>query len=287
MRGITTVATVAAASLAFTQTITSVQNGLWDDTATWDCGCVPLIEEVEVLHAVEITGNMIFFNAHVHVAPGGVLFNTTPYSIAITESMTSDGALHFMGDVDIDGILVINGDAQVIGEVHNDHLLLLGDPAAHLHVEGDFVNQDTVDGIGSICATELTANAGSILGQLDLCDATPGTMTPPVLDINTGIVGPGVTFCLGTVCIAPVNGSLDPGVIELFPVPAGDVLHVRGIPPGAEVIVLDRLGRAVHVFRDQWTIDVSGFPAGAYVAVITMDEDRCLEPFTVLRADRP
>ena len=272
--------TLALVALACTlrteaQTIVSVTDGEWNDPATWDCACLPGTQDVEVLHDVEITTNIIFFNSQIHVATGGLLFMMAPYSVAITETLYCEGTLHLIGDVDVDGLLVIQADAQVIGEVHNDNALSVIGPGADLHVEGDLINDGVIDGNGYICVTDLTVNSGTLEGQIDFCDGSPTTAVPPIIDINTGTVGPEVTFCATAVCVA---GVLDHGMeepITLWPVPVHDQLTIVGLPAAVDrLLLMDGSGRVLRSMPRSEVIRMTGITAGSYMLVPSSGQGR-------------
>lgn len=281
MRASSLMAALALVPASRAQIVTSISDGDWDDPATWDCGCVPVIDDLEVLHHVRFTGNTIVFNDSVHVAIGASLFNDTPYSIAITENIVCDGAMELIGDVDIDGSLLVHGSLEVEGELHNDNLLTVTGPGSNIRVDGDFVNAGTLDGDGDVCVTGLAANVGTMQGTLDVCDGTPTTTVPPILDWNSGTVGPDVTFCVTAACIV---SSVAPSSREQLGIrldPQGNVLHLpRSWRPQW---IVDATGRPARIEVRGGSIAIDDLQAGVWVLFCLTEQGLRSFPFVVLR----
>jgi hypothetical protein len=254
------------------QVATSVQDGDWNDPATWDCTCVPVIIDAVVTHTVQITTNISL--QHVHVMPSGTITMDGPHSVAIMDTVINDGVMHLIGNVDVDWALFNNGLITVNGDHANDGLLLMGGPNALLHTL-NLGNAGTIDGTGRICVDAISHNTGTVQGQIDLCDATPTTMTPPIIDYNTGTVAGTVTFCLTGTC-GLLLGTPEPVISDprAWPVPTSDHLVIGGLPlSGCSVELLDACGKMVQAHstkgRDQLTLDTTGLPAGLYHATIS------------------
>jgi hypothetical protein len=71
-------------------------------------------------------------------------------------------------------------------------------------IEGDLLNNQSIGGNGGICVYLSTNNVGSIGGTVDICDFSPTTTAPPILDMNSGTVAGTVTYCTNSVC-SPVG----------------------------------------------------------------------------------
>ncbi len=265
MRCIVTIFLSAIGLLASAQTFHSVQDGIWNDPLTWDCGCVPSINSVLIEHNVTITMNIILFMDTVHVTSAGTVLMDAPHSVAMTETVINDATMQLIGDVDVDGDLLNNGIIAIDGDFHCDNLLLMGG-AGTLFSCTNISNDGTIDGTGRVCVSGTTVNAGTIQGEIDFCDGSPTTATPPIIDINTGVVAPSVTFCLTGACVENV-GEEALSDVGLWPNPASDQISIKGLPPGSAVLVRDALGRMLReglgsVGRDSF--DIGDLPAGLY-----------------------
>lgn len=245
------------------QTFHSVQDGIWNDPLTWDCACIPSINSVVIEHQVTITTNIILFMDTVHVTSAGMLLMDAPHSVAMTETVINDATLQLVGDIDVDGELIDNGIIQIDGDFHCDNLLLMGGPGT-VFTCTNMANDGTVDGVGRICVAEATWNAGTIQGQVDFCDATPTTSTPPIIDLNTGTVGPGVTFCITGSC---TEGMAEPTSRSLHfqPNPAHRWVRLAGVPHGARVMAHDATGRGWPVTRTDDLLDLSRLAPGVHM----------------------
>ena len=269
MRCGVTVLLFAAGLSAGAQTFHSVQDGIWNDPLTWDCGCVPTINSVIIEHEVTITTNIILFMDTVHVTSAGALLMDAPHSVAMTETVINDATMQLIGDVDVDGELFNNGIIAIDGDFHCDNLLFMGG-AGTLFSCTNISNDGTIDGTGRICVSEVTVNAGTIQGEIDFCDGSPTTATPPIIDINSGIVAPSVTFCLTGACSEGMDEQAL-GDVHIWPNPAGDRVWIEGLPPRAALTIHDAPGRVLQ--RDvsstgTTALDLTGLSAGPYMLLV-------------------
>lgn len=277
-----TIATV----MAHAQTATSVQDGQWNDATTWDCNCIPTTIDVVVDHTVEITTNIILFMQQVQVNASGIITMDGPHSVAITETVTNDGQMHLIGDIDVDGELLNNGAITIEGDLHNDNVVFMGGPNTSLRILGNFGNGGSVDGEGLICISDITQNSGTISGHVDYCDGSPTVVDPPFIDINTGTVANTVVFCAKGGCTVQVEGTQDLSW-RLFPDPATDEIQVQVPSIPAKVLLFDALGRKVEAPMT-WTdrlvrIDLTGLAPGRYVVRIAGQAHPWIAPFVLIR----
>ncbi|MFH1321155.1 MAG: T9SS type A sorting domain-containing protein [Bacteroidota bacterium] len=163
---------VCSLNTSVAKTVISVQNGIWNDPATWDCACFPSITDDVVIfsghvivHTVPVTINDLTINN------GGVLydFNTV---MTVTGNLTVNGTYSGTNDliltgsgIIIDGIgiinntalLNINGNATIsssanltkangqvrIGNgviVTNNGTIIIGDPIVGVSASSSWVN---------------------------------------------------------------------------------------------------------------------------------------------------
>ena len=265
MRCSVTVLLSAVGLAAVAQTFHSVQDGIWNDPLTWDCGCIPSINSVVIEHNITITTNIILFMDTVHVTSAGTLLMDAPHSVAMTETVINDATMQLIGDVDVDGELFNNGLIAIDGDFHCDNLLFMGG-AGTLFSCTNIANDGTIDGTGRICVSEVTGNAGTIQGEIDFCDGSPTTATPPIIDINTGTVAPSVTFCLTGACVEGIGEeALDN--VRLWPNPACDRVSIEGLPPNAIVVLRDALGRVLRTGTSSsgpTSLDLEELASGPY-----------------------
>ncbi|MBK8498010.1 MAG: T9SS type A sorting domain-containing protein [Flavobacteriales bacterium] len=257
------------ASTAVAQTVTSVQDGDWIDPTTWDCNCVPELDTVEILHTVQFTTNMKLTMQLLHVNAGAVLTMDGPHLVIMLEGIVNDGLMLLAGYVDVDGELFNNGVVHVNGDFFSHGLLAMGGPGTLLTA----VNMEmggTINGEGHICVSGVTVNYGSIEGEVDVCDTSPTTSTPPFLDNNTGQVASTVTFCMGDVCSVSVPEAAVVQELRVWPVPAHEQLTLEGLATevawGLEV--RDAIGRIIAVGAaragSRMTVETATLPAGVY-----------------------
>lgn len=141
---------------------------------------------------------------------------------------------------------------------------------------GDLVVEGILDGNGCVRVYGLTENQGTITGTIDLCDLSPTTTVPPILDVNAGTVTAGVTFCAGTGCITEIAERDPLSSIMIMPVPVNDRCEVRGIPPGhVNVKVLGVDGTPILSASgpadDRMILDLPNLAAGVYLVRVRTD----------------
>lgn len=266
MRHLVLLHVLFAWSTAWPQATTlSVQDGDWDDPATWDCGCVPEVHNAEVLHQVRIAGNT-FFMQRVHVAPLGRLYMDQYFSVAIMDTVINNGLMELVGDIDVDWALINNSVIHIQGVIHNDAVLVMGGPNALLATD-DIGNYGIIEGEGRICVSGFSENTGAIHGLIDFCDGTPMAGSPPFIDVNTGTVGGSVTFCAGAPCGPQGMQPIHVASPRISPNPASGLVRIE-LSRRALISVRDASGRPVlapvaMAAGANW-IDVSGLHAGAY-----------------------
>jgi hypothetical protein len=259
---------------AMAQTITTVQDGDWDDPATWDCNCIPYLEDVEILHTVQFTENMKLIMQHIHVADGAAIIMDGPHLVVMLEEVVNDGLMLLAGNVDTDGELYNNGVIDVDGAFLTHGQLVMGGWGTMLSA----VNMEmggTVSGQGYICIGEASVCYGIIQGEVDVCDLSPTTSTPPFLDFFTGTVAPTVTYCLGGACHVAVPDVNALENVQAWPVPADAQLTLDGLPVGlaCTVEMRDAVGRMMPVrlvrYGSRMTVDAASLPAGVYALVLS------------------
>lgn len=269
------------ATMASAQTVVSVQDGDWNDPATWDCNCVPVMESVDVQHTVQLTSNMKMVMPTLHVADGAALITDGPLLVIMLEEVVNDGLMLLAGYVDVDGELYNNRIVQIDGQFFSHGILAMGGWGTLLTAV-DMEMGGTISGQGRICVTGTTVNYGIIQDEVDICDLSPTASAPPYIDINTGTVAPTVTFCEAGSC---TSGIAEHGLdgVTLGPNPASDQLTLSGLADSQPTMLelRDATGRLVlmdpFLSGGQRSIDVSRLPAGPYVlSMTTWGEKRSL-----------
>lgn len=119
---------------------------------------------------------------------------------------------------------------------------------------------------GSFTVQDSTVNYGTLIGTFDLCDLTPTTVTPPIIDFNFGTVDAGITYCG---IIIGVDDQ-EPEGMTVFPNPTEGIVNLRFTGPTDAVLTLtDMTGRDVltSAVRGQSTfsLDLGHLPSGMYV----------------------
>ena len=259
---------LAVSALASAQTVTSVTDGNWSAPATWDCNCVPsTTSEVHIHHVVEVA-----------------LFNfAMPYPLVVVHA---DGILRVAGQLEVNNLVQVDGSllvVQVLRLNQGSHVTVSGGVIAegllvdgHLEMAGgtasviSLISEGLLSGQGSICATQLTENFGTITGTIDICDGTPTTTVPPILDTNAGAVDAGVTYCTSSACATWIDEEGRSGRTVVFPNPT--VAEVRILHARAKgMMVIDPLGRSVPAELEQIGDDVllhrGSLTAGGYTVV--------------------
>lgn len=250
-------------------TTTSVQDGAWDDPATWDCACIPEVHNAVVIHDVRIDGNT-FLMQRVHVMPLGRLFMDLYFSVVIMDTVINDGLMELIGDIDVDWALLNNSAILIEGVMHNDGVIVMGGPNALIALD-NIGNYDTIEGEGRICVAENSENTGTIHGLIDFCDGTPTVGAPPYIDVNTGTVAGSVTFCSQGSCGPQTVHTAGNSASLVGPNPANDQLWFE-LPERAAITMRDASGRVVlSMGKEQQRalqLDVSMLPVGLYSITI-------------------
>lgn len=265
------------------QVVTSVQNGFWTAPTTWSCNCVPTAANtVLVEHSVELSGNTVFDHPQLNVSTGGEIHMAFPADVTFAGGIVvMEGHMLLIGEIDNAGALItVSGFFEAIGQFNNDGDLFMDQGL--MQVEGDLSNFDSIDGDGAICVYDTTDISGSITGTVDICDGTPTTATPPIVDVNTGSIAGTVTYCQSGQCAW--SGSVGEGAGAapmLVPVPSDGPVAVIGLPAGDQAIVVrDAIGRAILTLRSNGSrrVDIPCLPPGAFTVEVVSNSAR-----TVLR----
>lgn len=269
MRSLAVPALILPAACA-AQVTTSVTNGPWNDPVTWDCGCVPDSGVILVDHHVSVSGDLLFVADSVHIAAGASIwmpFSPTEAFVLIFGRVRNEGSISMHAHVDILDTGRVSGPGAIdIDGVFHNYGVYAPEADAPLHVFGDLVNEGIVIGDGAMCITNLTYNNGLISG-VDLCDMTPSTTVPPIIDVNSGTVDADVTWCAEALCPVSV-GETTVNRPDVWPVPAMDRVYI-GPVVATSLTVHDPTGRSCPV---RWSsmdevvrIERGALPAGAYV----------------------
>lgn len=245
-----------------------------------------MVQNTLVLHTVQITANMFLAMQEVHVAPTGTITMDAPHSLAVMESILNDGHMHLIGNIDVDGSITNNGIIHIDGNLYLDGSLLMGGPGTLLATT-NIRNEGVIDGTGRICVSEVSDNPGTIQGQIDFCDATPTTATPPFIDFNTGTVAASITYCLAGACSEPVNELDHLERMRAWPVPSNAIVTLENAPTNCSLLLQDALGHALPVVAqgegDRILLNVRALPAGCYRAVVFTAMERRSLPIVVVR----
>jgi len=112
-------------------------------------------------------------------------------------------------------------------------------------IDSNWYNGDTVRGTtGKFRVAFESTNTGVMLGSFDFCDLTPPA-SAPFVDINTGYISPGITWCQDTT--TDIKNVLYQGDIFLFPTVTNDLVTLTIPQPDVKNV--------------SWTIyDISGRP---------------------------
>lgn len=125
----------------------------------------------------------------------------------------------------------------------------------------NFQNLDTLLGDGSFCIGQNTANYGYMDGTYQFCDnSNPGT-----LNINTGFIGTGITYC-SSPCLSSISES-EVFPVEIYPNPANDFLQVSSSESIVSYVMMDVSGRIIigeDVNSAEFSVNVNEFEAGMY-----------------------
>ena len=248
------------------QVITSVADGEWTDSSTWDCLCVPDSEVVMVEHQVAIVGDLLFYFDSVHIAPTASLWMPDTNFIIVFGKIQNEGLMDMRGHFDIIGDMASSGTVVMHGIFHNFGTFSMEGATSSLQVDGDLVNEGIITGEGSICISTLTYNNGLISGFVDFCDMSPSTSVNPIIDVNSGTVTDDVTFCAASSCANAVPEPVTP-ILAARPVPAFDAVTVICRDP-AVVLLTDARGRTLRpAWRqegDHVVVERGALPAGVY-----------------------
>lgn len=180
-------------------------------------------------------------------------------TLRITRSFSGTGDLWIMP----------SGDDLIVDALAH---ATLDEPGIIGVTEGDLLVSGLLDGGGRICVAELTTNDGTIAGTLDICDLSPTAMDWPFLDVNNGSVDNTVTFCEAISCSVSVPEAPAAGKPELFPIPAGGHVNLKGGQPGDRLVISDALGKvllAITIVDPSSPIPLDGVPGGYYVVSLS------------------
>lgn len=146
-----------------------------------------------------------------------------------------------------------------------------------VEVHQDWSNTDEVEGIiGRFCVVMYSSNAGNMIGTFDFCDM--GYTGPiPKIDLNTGTVNVGITWCVSA-CTTAVEG-IAPVQQEfaVYPNPFTDrtVIELPGKFEDIQLQLFDATGRITeaqyYLLNDRLELDRSTLTEGLYFFQITAE----------------
>ncbi len=147
-------------------------------------------------------------------------------------------------------------------------------------INDSWYNMDTIKGqTGGFIVADTTYNSGFLKQTFDLCDLTSLPIYPPI-DINIGVIGIDVTFCVNT----NVNESAKQECV-VYPNPANGYLNIETALPlkNAEIIVFNSLGQEEAVMHNingqKIRIDTENLTNGIYFLYIKSNEEIITERF--------
>jgi hypothetical protein len=203
MRPVRSIPFLLLSATSVGQVVNTVQNGVWTDPATWSCGCVPgSIQSLVIMHDVQVMGGLTMDQPQVQVTSTGSINMSFPDQVLINTSFMLEGHVFFQGMVTIQGLIDVSGMFEMTGTLVNNGQVVMD--GGSMIIEGDLLNNQSIGGDGGICVYLSTNNAGSIIGTVDICDFSPTTTIPPLLDVNSGTVAGTVTYCTNSTC-SPVG----------------------------------------------------------------------------------
>ena len=153
--------------------------------------------------------------------------------------------------------------------VHDDALVIC---------RKDLHNFGALTGDGSICVARHSANHGTISG-VDLCDATPPSTGPAMVDVNNGTIANSVSYCATLACDGLGVQVADAAPAwSLWPNPSPGMAQLQGPADAGRVqlLVHDAAGREVlraeHVAgAGPITLRTEGWSRGAYAVRVVSE----------------
>ncbi|MBK8341156.1 MAG: T9SS type A sorting domain-containing protein [Flavobacteriales bacterium] len=154
--------------------------------------------------------------------------------------------------------------------------------------DGDLTVYGVLDGSGCVSVQGATVNHGLITGTLDICDLSPTTTLPPIVDLNTGTITAGVMFCSNNGCFVGIGPENHAPQFHLFPNPASDRIELQGLRDATvEIRIFDLQGREwmapLHVTESQRLIDVTQLATGCYTLRIGSGTNSMAMPLVIAR----
>ena len=241
---------------------------------------------VVIMHSVEINSALLIGYQQVQITTSGEITMSFPETVSFNTVLINEGHLLVMGDILNQGLFNNQGFAEFIGTMLNDGSII-SDAGAVMQVEGDFVNQDLVQGEGALCVTDHTDNQGTISGTLDFCDWTPTVSVPPFIDQNTGAVENGITFCQNSPCATGLDEGSGASLM-LAPSSTSDITLLSGLPAApVSIRVVDGSGRLVlpafTPAADRVELHLSSLATGIYRVVVVSPSGQRMLPLVIAR----
>ena len=220
----------APTTMAFAQgnrsTITSIQRGIWGESSTWDCGCVPTgNDNVVVNHEVSFMADSEFSSLIVNAA--GSLVDLNEVTLSFDGNFVSSGILQLEGvelkanGISEDQILEINATIAKLTVVNRSNLGILGtleitdhlkvdDSTLETHASGTLILSENHNGRATVERTSGGVVNGLVTRHITL-PATPNrNMAFVEQRIATGLEGVTVNDFLGDIPTWGFAGSDNP-----------------------------------------------------------------------------
>ncbi len=214
-----------------------------------------------------------------------VMENYPGYTITVLDTLVLLRIIHNYGDVACGVFEHGGGQFPAVSYLYKGSCLT---------VTNGFNNapNGTLFGPGVISIGGASVNAGTLGGNLDICDLTPGMTVPPFLDLNTGVFDSSVLFCNSSLCHwVGIRESGEPSV-SVYPIPASHSVAIdpSGVSGVARIDLIDATGRKVQSHpapvAGRSILERDGLPSGLYLAVLRSSEGRALATARVVFSDQ-
>ncbi len=198
------------------------------------------------------TGGYMYFNAFGNTGTfnmTGTGFMDVLYNWANIGDFTLDPGLEIFAHNDFYNGDSLGGSANL----HNNGLI---------EVANNFLNGYFVDGTGSFCISNDTYNVGLMNGTFDFCDNTGGG-----IDLNTGTVAPGITFCSTGCSVGVVENIVS--TLYVFPNPSTGMFEIDSQNHYTRGSVFSVSGKLIEqIVIEENTINLNHLTIGTYIVTL-------------------
>ncbi len=193
------------------------------------------------------------------------IITTLDHSIGQMGVMTNNGTINITNNMNIQGEYINSSTGIIKNYVDFSNFNVFGNRAKYTndgehYIGNNFFNgtNDTIQGNGLICISNLSTNQGTVLGGMTISTPTSS------FSLNTGLVANTVSFNNNS-CVASIT-EIEEDKYTVFPNPFQNILTIDGLEANTNIYVFSLDGKQIYQGKTSAsnTIELKDLKKGIY-----------------------